>query len=229
MNIFTLIKDILAPKKCYWCGNIGSFLCPECLAKIQRHENICYICKQKSTNFEVHNYCKNKSIFYDRIIILYHYKNKIIKKLIKNFKFYSKKEIAIDFTYLIDLELKNYDKSKILLIPTPMFWYKKLLRWYNQSEILINYLREKYDYKTSNKLVKKVKSTKPQSHLSKMQRVNNLKDCFNIDKNLLKNYKNHHIFILDDVVSTASTFNEIAKILKQNWIKEVSCLSIASD
>lgn len=229
MNIFALIKDILAPKKCYWCENVGSFLCPKCLEKIQKHENICYVCKQKSRNFEVHDYCKNKKIFYDRIIILFHYKTDIIKKLIKNLKFYSKKEIALDFLDLINLELINYDKSKIILIPTPMFWYKKLLRWYNQSEVIIKYLSQKYDYKYDFWLIKKVKSTKPQSHLSKMQRISNLQNCYKIDKNLLNIYKNYHFFIVDDVVSTATTFNEIAKILKQNNIKEVSCLSIASD
>lgn len=97
MNFITFLKDIIAPKKCYWCWKIGSFLCLKCLKSLKKFDDICYICKQKSKNYEIHNYCKNSSIFYDKIIILYHYKEKIVKKLIKNFKFYWKKEIINDF------------------------------------------------------------------------------------------------------------------------------------
>jgi predicted amidophosphoribosyltransferase len=59
-------------------------------------ESECYVCKGKSDLFNVHNNCKN-NVYYNKIIILSHYKNKIISKLIKDLKFYSKKDIAEDF------------------------------------------------------------------------------------------------------------------------------------
>jgi predicted amidophosphoribosyltransferase len=59
-------------------------------------EPICYICKGRSENFKIHNNCK-KDVYYDKIIILSHYKNKVISKLIKDLKFYNKKDIAEDF------------------------------------------------------------------------------------------------------------------------------------
>jgi predicted amidophosphoribosyltransferase len=59
-------------------------------------ESICYVCKGRSNNFNIHDKCK-RNVYYDKIIILSHYKNKIISKLIKDLKFYSKKDIAEDF------------------------------------------------------------------------------------------------------------------------------------
>jgi predicted amidophosphoribosyltransferase len=59
-------------------------------------EPICYVCKGRSDNFNVHKKCKI-DVYYDKIIILSHYKNKIMSKLIKDLKFYSKKDIAEDF------------------------------------------------------------------------------------------------------------------------------------
>jgi predicted amidophosphoribosyltransferase len=46
---------------------------------------------------------------------------------------------------------------------------------------------------------------------------------------MLKLLKNKTIVIVDDVVSTGSTINEIAKILKQNGIQKVYGLTFASD
>jgi len=59
-------------------------------------EPICYCCKGKSDYFNIHKNCK-KDVYYDKIIILSHYKNKTISKLIKDLKFYGKKDIAEDF------------------------------------------------------------------------------------------------------------------------------------
>jgi predicted amidophosphoribosyltransferase len=59
-------------------------------------EPICYLCKGRSEYFNIHTNCKN-DVYYDKIIILSHYKNKIISKLIKDLKFYAKKDIAEDF------------------------------------------------------------------------------------------------------------------------------------
>ena len=232
MNFLKIFIDIFAPKKCYWCWNIGSFLCKKCLIDVNKFEDCCYICKQKSSNFIIHNYCLNNKIFFDRIFVLYHYKDKNIKKLVKDAKFYHNKDIFIDlWENLWELLIQNLDilDKNIVLIPTPMYFFKKLLRWYNQSEILVKsvakYLKLDYHFK----FVKKVKNTKPQSHLSKMQRIDNLKKCYKIDKNLLKKYKNKTIIIIDDVVSTWTTINEISKLLKQSWIKTVYWLCIASD
>jgi predicted amidophosphoribosyltransferase len=58
-------------------------------------ESLCYICKGKSDNFKIHDNCL-ENIYYDKIIILSHYKNDIISKLIKDLKFYGKKDIAED-------------------------------------------------------------------------------------------------------------------------------------
>jgi len=56
-----------------------------------------------------------------------------------------------------------------------------------------------------------------------------LKWVFFVDKNLIKKYENKIFVIVDDVVSTWTTFNEISRLLNDNWVKKIYCLSIASD
>lgn len=232
MKIINLFKDIIAPKKCYNCWQEWSFICQECLDEFWCFENICYVCKAKTRDFEVHEYCKNEFVHYDKIIILTHYKNKVIKRLIEDAKFYWKKDILEDFSnYLWQKLFENIpeNKDELILIPTPMYFWKKVIRWYNQSEILVKNLSEKFWINYNLKIVRKVKKTKPQSHLSKIERIENLKWVFCLDEKELKRYKDKTFIILDDVVSTWSTINEIAKILKKNWVKRVYGLWVASD
>lgn len=228
--MFNFFKSIFAPKKCYRCLKYWNYLCDKCLEEIHFYESLCYTCKQKTHNFKIHFYCENNHIFYNWIFVLFHYKEFFIKKMIKNFKFYKKFDLWEFFWKLLwELLLNNIEKTDILLIPTPMYWFKKLKRWYNQSEILVENISKIYSIPSEFNLIKKIKYTKPQSHLSKMQRIDNLTNCYKIDENLLKIHKNKTIIIVDDVVSTGTTINEMSKILKKNWFKNIYWLVIASD
>lgn len=232
MKLINFLKDLIAPKKCYSCQKEWHFLCEKCLEEIWFFEPICPVCKQSSKNFEVHFYCKNDFVYYDKVIILTHYKNKIIKHLIKDAKFYHRKDILED---LVDYLLKRFlthTGEKIedcIFIPTPMYFWKKLSRWYNQSEILAISLWKKFWCEYNNKIIKKIKSTKQQSHLSKIERFENLKWSFLINKKEFYKYKDKNFVIIDDVVSTGTTLNEISKILKIQWAQKIYGLCIASD
>lgn len=232
MYLFTLLKDIFSPKRCYHCQGEGVFLCRTCFKKIWFFPSICPICKQTSPDFSLHFYCKQPYFFLDKIIITTHYQEKTIKKLIKDAKFYWKKDILEDLSCLVWEQLLHHiseKKENLLLIPTPMYFWKKLKRWYNQSEVLTKYIATHFWIASDIHIVKKIKSTKPQSHLSKIQRMENLKWAFVLDKKKLLPYKNKTIVLVDDVVSTGSTLQEIAKLLKKAGVKKTYWLCIASD
>ncbi len=230
--MFRFLKDILAPKKCYSCNKEWRFLCPECLSKIEAFEDVCYVCKGKTNNFEVHNNCL-KEVSYDKIIIMSHYKNKHIKKLIKDLKFYKLKDISEDFWYyLSELFFENEiykNTNDYILIYPPMSFLKKLEKWYNHSELLTSSISKNTKINISKGLIKKTKTTRQQSKLSKSQRIKNLEKAFKINKNKLDKIDNKTFIIVDDIVSTWTTINEIAKVLKKNWAKKVIWLVVASD
>lgn len=233
-KILKFIKDIIAPKKCYSCKKEWHFLCQQCLSNLSNFSSFCYVCKNYSDNYEVHDDCK-KWVYYDRLIVLSHYKNNEISRLIKDAKYYNKKDIFEDFwKHLSDLLIKNiWDlwlrKSDFIFVPVPMYIFRKFYRWYNQSEILASYISEFSKIKQENKLIKRVKNTRQQSKLSKKDRWQNLENAFKIDKKLLDKLDKKTFILVDDVVSTWTTINEISKLLKQNWVEKVIWLVIASD
>jgi predicted amidophosphoribosyltransferase len=60
------------------------------------------------------------------------------------------------------------------------------------------------------------------------ERLVNLKWVFKINKRKISKIKDKNIIIIDDVISTWTTINEIAKILKENGAKNIIWLIIAS-
>lgn len=247
--MFKFIKDIIAPKKCYSCDKEWHFLCPECFEKIEKKyyfDEICYVCKKYSKNFEVHENCKIKfpllggdlerGIFYDKTIILTHYKIKIIKKLIHDFKFYHKKDIVDDFSELLIEkmikymweELKSFKKEDFIVISPPMSFFRKLKRWYNHSEVLAKLIAYNFGFKFEKNLIIKNKQTRQQSKLSKQERLTNLEKAFKINKNKVDIIDKKIIILIDDVISTWTTINEISKIIKTYNSIKIIVVTIAS-
>jgi competence protein ComFC len=237
--MFDFIKNIISPKKCYSCNTEWYFLCNNCFEKIENHyffDEICYVCKNISKNFEVHDNCK-KDIFYDKTIIMSHYKINVIKKLIKDFKFYGKKDIIEDLWELLiekvikymSEELKDFKKENFIVISPPMAFFRKLKRWYNHSELIAKKISKELWFKYEKDIILKNKPTRQQSKLNKQDRLTNLVKGFKIDKNKLDIVDNKIVILVDDVISTWTTVNEISKILKQNKTIKVVVVAIASN
>lgn len=231
MKIFNFILDLIAPKKCYSCEKEWLFLCPDCQKKEQDYKWICFVCKGTSRNFSLCSYC-SKEVFYDKVLILNNYNSKVTNRLIKDAKFHNKKSILEDFSvYLYDKFIINHKirkKEDYIIASVPSYWSKKLKRWYNQSEILAKEFSKTSWIKYEKKLLKKIKNTKQQSLLRKEERATNLIWAFSLNKVLKEKIKQKNIILIDDVITTGTTVNEISKILKENKALRIIVIVIAS-
>lgn len=228
-----LLKDILWPKKCYSCKKEWHFFCRQCLSKIQKYEDKCYLCKKQTKDFVLHTKCR-QLVYFDQVIILSHYKEKIIKKLIKDWKFYWKKDIFEElWLYLYELfksiykDIKN--KQDYIVVSSPMSFFRKLKRWYNQSYILAKSFSNHSGIYYEKNLINKTINTRQQSKLNKLDRMKNLKKSFKINDKYIDMIDNKTIIFIDDVISTWTTLNEISKVLKKSWAKKIIWLIVASD
>jgi ComF family protein len=230
--IFEFLKDILAPKKCYWCGQNWKYICLHCLQWLKKYENICYVCKGITNNFELHNNCR-QNIYYDKVIVFWHYKKNILSKMIKDFKFYNKKDIWKEFAEnLVEIFYNNElykNTSNYIIIHPPTTFFKKLIKWYNHSEIISKIFSDITKIKHYKNIIKKSINTRQQSKLNKKERLKNLNKAFKINKKQIDIVDNKKIIIIDDVISTWTTINEISKVLKKAWAKKIIALIVASD
>lgn len=181
----------------------------------------------------------DKTIFYkdsleefylDKVIVSLSYCKKLQKDL-KNFKYrYNKLYLEKFISYYLKLLEDNFpyiEPKDYIITGVPMFFLSQIHRWYNQTYILWNEFSKKSSI-PFKKLLIKYKYTKKQAWLNKKDRLQNIKNCFKINKRYLNLIKWKNVILIDDVISTWSTANEIAKILKQNWVNKVFGLFLAT-
>ena len=84
-----------------------------------------------------------------------------------------------------------------------------------------------FNYQLLDKTVVRRKNTPHQVGLAKKARLVNVKEAFKVINPEMVKEKN--ILLIDDVVTTGSTLEEIARVLKKAGAKKVWGLTIAKD
>lgn len=190
----------------------------------------CMKCGKKVENQEI-EYCydctKMKHIF-DKGRCLYSH-NAEVKKSIYNFKYKNKREYARAYGEEISDNLRDEILSwgANVIIPVPLHKTKLRIRGYNQAELLAKELSKRFNIPMENKMLTRIKRTKPQKELNDSDRKKNMKNAFIVDKNIVK-YKK--VILVDDIYTTGSTIDGCAKVLKENGVNKVYyiCLSIGT-
>jgi len=107
-----------------------------------------------------------------------------------------------------------------LIIPIPLHAKRLAHRGYNQAELLSHFVDRK---KLKNDVLMRVKYTNAQSELTRRERIHNLKHAFDCEQDL----SGKTILLVDDVLTTGSTLNEAAKVLKQKGATTVYVAVVA--
>ena len=213
------IFNFIFPPQCIICGTKNkNYICDRCDKIIKKYES-----NQFLPEFEDNNKCRS----YDKLYYLFRYE-KMIRKIMINYKFYSKPYICHFFAFKI---LNNKKLSQILkkydyIVPVPMSKTKEKIRGYNQTslvtEILSNALKIKH-----NTNLKKTNNALTQSKLNKSDRKANIAGAFYIkEKNC---FKNKRVILLDDIYTTGNTIEECARLIKNNGASEIMVIILARD
>lgn len=203
------LLDIIFPKKCGNCGKLSrTWICDNCF------ENLKYGNIQKIEDGEIN--C---------LISLFSY-GEIREKMLK-FKFNEEAYLKNYFVELIIRNSKIKDKLKNidLIVPVPMYFWKKMKRGYNQAELIARGLSKELKIQVDNNILIKYKNTRTQSLLNSEERKNNLKQCFRL-KNI-ERLENKNILLVDDIYTTGTTIKECIKELRKSRIKNINVLVIA--
>jgi ComF family protein len=227
------LLDLLFPKYCLGCGSEGSYLCEDCLSTIDILEyQFCPGCQKRLVDGKVCSTCK-KSIKINGLYFAAPYQNKLVKKMITQFKYEPfVKELKESLAYLIITHLELCDKkesdfSEFYLIPVPLEIKRLKWRGFNQSEEIGKELAKSLKTPLVSDVLCKIKETLPQMELSVEKRKENIKGAF-----LVKNKEKiagRKILLVDDVYTTGSTMNECARALKESGAKEIWGVAVARE
>ena len=108
------------------------------------------------------------------------------------------------------------------LLPVPLHWRRQWLRGFNQALEIGAPVAQHLGVPVIHSVVR-CRATPSQSGLSAVERARNLRDAF-----VMKNRPRcQHVVIVDDVVTTGATMQEVAHTLFASGIKKVSALAVA--
>lgn len=197
-------------------------LCKPCendLPKIGKHCETCALPLNSNTH-EICGQCLKQKPHFDRIITPYYYQEPLVQ-IIKIFKFNQRPPLANLLANFLIAELQHFYRTNPLpeiIIPVPLHPKRLWTRGYNQTVEIAKPIAKKFAIPLNHQVCTRIKNTPPQHQLKAKQRRNNLKNAFFIDKSI----QGSHIALVDDIVTTGSTVNEISKLLKKYGCKHIS-------
>ncbi len=154
--------------------------------------------------------------------------NQVMADIIYRYKFGGKRYLKYALAELMCekiLEERLY-KYVDLIISVPVHKDTLNRRGFNQVELLEDIISEQFSIDQSKNNLIKIKSTREQTELSVLERTKNLLDVFFINRP--EEIENQRVLLLDDIITTGSTLDECAKILKNRGAENIIALSVAS-
>jgi len=213
--------DLVFPISCLVCGIEGKYLCQNCQGKLpQLEQQQCLVCQKPAPYGKTHPTCVTRNSVDGAIAALTH-KNPKVKEIIRTFKYSFVASLSDPLAELIvnsinHQGLENYF-SEFIVVPVPL--HRKRFNWrgFNQAELLAKSLAMNLNTIMDDKLVSRTKFTEPQVKLNAEERKKNLNNAFS----MIGDATNKKILVVDDVVTSGSTANELAKLFKSAHAAEV--------
>ena len=215
--LFNSIYDFAAPHVCLICKDLisferekrSSYICNKCLDTLPLAPDYLHIYNDLIVNIGKDN------LFIDKAYSLYFGKEeKGFLEVIHALKYYSKRNAGFEFGKLLWRKIKMENPPNYhYIIPVPIHIAKKRERGFNQSDYISKGVSEASEIPTNKKLIKRSRYTVSQTKLHLDKRKSNVKDVFKVINP--SEVKEKNILIVDDVLTTGSTLNSIARILKE--------------
>lgn len=234
---FEKTLDILFPRVCPVCGKLsdrkGRLICWECMADFPLNtveKPHCVRCGKVPEGKISENFLCQKCIdhppAFDLARTAMPYDGKI-RDLIHMFKYNKGSWLRQDLGDIMSGCISaHYDVREIdYVIPVPLNIWKFRHRTYNQSELLARHIAKNNGLQLRTDLLERPRKTPTQTHLSATQRRKNVSGAFCI--NFPEFIKERTVLIVDDVMTTGATFNEIASVMKQAGAARVWCVALA--
>lgn len=230
------VWDMIFPVRCPVCDKPVPYyerkegICGNCRKKLPIIlNNRCYKCG-RSIGKEEQELCqdcrtKGKVHFYTRGLSLCSY-NDIMRESIYRMKYGGRKEYADAYGRLMAKQFCGAVKRAGVdgIIPVPLHPKRKNQRGYNQAAVLARAFGEEAGIKVYEDYVARIIHTPPMKSLSAQERQNNLKRAFKIGQN---DVKLKVTIVIDDIYTTGSTIDAVAKVLIEAGVLRVYFITLA--
>ncbi|MGI9045255.1 MAG: ComF family protein [Burkholderiales bacterium] len=205
------------PQNCELCSGASRefALCAACLAALPRlASRRCPVCALPTLNGETCGACLRHRPKFDRVdcALVYAFPaNTLIQALKYDGKLAIAKVLAAVLTPAIG-------SRPDLILAMPLSKQRLRERGFNHALEIARFVARELDIPIAHDACRKMRDTPPQTALPWKERAKNVRGAFACDGNLA----GRRVAIVDDVMTTGATLNELAATLRKSGAREVS-------
>lgn len=215
------VQRAIAPS-CLLCGgdSAGALLCAPCNAGLPRlAAALCDTCALPITEGTRCGACLAHAPHYDHVCAPFAYAFPL-DTLVQGLKYRSRLAIA---ALLAEAMVARLDERPDVLIAMPLADARLTERGFNQAQEIARHIARATGVPLASRACRKVRDTAPQAALPWKERAKNMRRAFVCDQD----FSGQHVAVIDDVMTTGATLNEIARNLKQAGAARVTGLVAA--
>lgn len=197
-------------------------ICHPCEQRLPRLKVVCEQCALPLTTALAYRCgaCLREPPHFDKTFALTAYEPPV-NHLISELKFFGRLPVSRALgTLLAKAVMTEWYLDDCLpdcIIPMPLHLSRLRKRLFNQAIDIGQFVKQETSIPLEKQILIRQKQTRPQLGLSAGARKKNMENAFKINGSL--SYQ--HVALLDDVMTTGSTANEAARILKANGVERV--------
>ncbi len=217
---------LLAPGVCVACGgeiDDARLLCADCVRHLPRIAEPCGACGEPRAGPRlVCARCLGNPPRWQRLVAPFAYRG-LARQYLLQLKFHEATWLG---RVLCDAGLDAFRAAEIrpeALLPVPQHRARLLERGFNQAEFVARRLAGKLGIAFDRRALTRLRETEPQSGLSAARRRDNLRGAFAYAPR--RAYR--HVAVVDDIVTTGSTADEITKLLHRAGVDHVEIWALA--
>jgi ComF family protein len=229
--VYKLALDQLLPQHCLCCGASTRLqpLCEGCRLDLPWTGIICPRCGLPTSDGNCCGRCLSHPPAFDRCIAPLQYRFPL-PSLIGRFKHQRRPAYGAALAQLLVTHLQQTlpgVEMPELIVPVPLHWWRRLRRGFNQAELIARDCGQALGIAVDTRLLRRVRATPPQQSLGRLDREHNLRNVFDIAPRRRHDQPPRHVALVDDVVTTMSTCDALARLLKQHGIGRVDVWALA--
>ena len=230
-NIFQTIGAQLLPTACIICDQFqADFVCKQCKPSLQEdalcHYECCYQCGHPLKPSEIIqqqcDVCQISPPHFDETICLDRYDG-VLQNALHQLKYQKRTAfahgLAIAWNDILSEQLIQTPEN--YLLPVPLSTEKLCARGFNQSWELARRIRCGSQIRKLPHALKRHHSIEQQAGSPLSMRQSKIRDTFYLDPNARGHLQNKSVIVFDDVMTSGSTLDEIARVLKDNGVSRV--------
>lgn len=220
--------DMLFPRRCPLCGSVlpaNQRVCGDCSDSLEFiRPPMCTRCARPIYDCV----CGEQPFVFDRCVAPFVY-TKSIRRGMHRFKFNNAPTVADFFSkYMAAAVRREYAGEYIDIVTcVPMHPDDLRQRGYNQALLLSRQVGTILELPVHNSLMVKTVRNSVQHSLTRQERQRNVSGVFRTSRTY-SNLEGRTVLLCDDIITTGSTLNECASVLREAGASRVLCVTAAA-